>query len=82
MLNDVEYAKIAVSVAAVDKLKSGHIIGLGAGSTVNWFLYALAFKLRQCPDFELSCFASAEQTKALAEKLRLPLIDEHEFDSK
>ena len=63
--------KKAVAEAALDYIESGWIIGVGTGSTVNFFIDALAKVKGKIDGAVASSCASAERLK----KARIPVVD-------
>jgi ribose 5-phosphate isomerase A len=59
--------------AAAELVEPGMIVGLGTGSTANWFVRALAVR-----DIEIRGVPTSEATADLARLLKIPLIDLNE----
>jgi ribose 5-phosphate isomerase A len=70
---DVEYEKKAAAEAAVELVGDGSVVGLGTGSTVTYFLSALARR-----KLELRCVATSPATEKAARELGIPV---EPFDS-
>jgi ribose 5-phosphate isomerase A len=62
-----EQQKKAAAIAALDYIKPGMKVGLGTGSTANYFIAALAEKARAGLDIE--CVATSRQSHELASAL-------------
>lgn len=67
--------------AAVDLVRSGMVLGLGHGSTVQFALEALAAKLRTGELKDITAIPSSNQTEAEAQLLGIPLSDLSEHTS-
>ncbi|EUJ39259.1 ribose-5-phosphate isomerase RpiA [Brochothrix campestris] len=68
--------KQAAGERAVDYIKDGMIVGLGTGSTVFYFLQALAKKVAE--GLQVTGVVTSMQTAALAKELNIPLMDLNE----
>jgi ribose 5-phosphate isomerase A len=68
---DQEALKKAVAVAALDYIEPNTVLGVGSGSTVNYFIDALKSVKGKIEAAVASSNASAERLKALS----IPLID-------
>ena len=55
---------------AVNWVESGMTIGIGTGTTINWFIKALAKKIEA--GFVCTGVPTSEQTKKLASELKIP----------
>lgn len=69
--------KRAVAEAALKQVPQGRIIGVGTGSTVNFFIDALATMRDRIPGTVSSSERSTERLKALG----IPVLDLNEVDS-
>ena len=61
--------------AAIQHLRSGTAIGLGTGSTVDYFLVALAAALKSGRLKDVRGVPTSEQTQRRAHELGIPVID-------
>lgn len=64
--------KQAAGQKAIDEIKEGMTIGLGTGSTVYYFLEALAEKVAN--GFEITGVATSQKTIDLAKKWKIPML--------
>ncbi|MET1248746.1 ribose-5-phosphate isomerase RpiA [Sporolactobacillus sp. STCC-11] len=64
--------KQAAGQKAIDEIKEGMTIGLGTGSTVYYFLEALAKKVAD--GFELTGVATSQKTINLAKEWKIPML--------
>jgi len=64
---------------AVNWVESGMTIGIGTGTTINWFIKALAKKIEA--GFVCTGVPTSEQTKKLASELKIPLLELNDVDS-
>lgn len=76
----IERAKQAASLAALDLVKPGTRVGLGTGSTVDFFLQGLAGKIRQGFQIE-GGVPTSKATERRARELGIPLISEPDYHS-
>ncbi len=69
--------KKAAALEALKLVKPGMKLGLGTGSTANFFIEALAAKVKK--GLDVKCVPTSKATKDLAEKLGIPLtrLDAH-----
>lgn len=72
-LSPAEAQKRAAGRRAVDYVESGQVIGLGTGSTVRYFLEALAERVRQ--GLSVAGVPTSTDTETLARQLGIPLTD-------
>jgi ribose 5-phosphate isomerase A len=70
----IEDAKKAAGRAAADLIKHDMIVGLGTGSTANYFIEALAFRVKQGLHLK-AVVASSKRSHDLAKHLSLPVQD-------
>src|SRR3990167_3349301 len=71
MVMDKEAGKKSAAYAALDFIKDDMVIGVGSGSTVDYFIEALASVKQKIEGAVASSLASAEKIKALS----IPLLD-------
>ncbi|MGB0498546.1 MAG: ribose-5-phosphate isomerase RpiA [Rubricella sp.] len=70
--NPSDIAKIVSARAALAEVADGMKLGLGTGSTAEWFVKLLALHMRNT-GIEVICVPTSDRTGALAEKLGIPL---------
>lgn len=70
---DINPAKYAAAHAATDLILTQTRVGLGTGSTVNFFLEALAEKYKK-ENLEIECITTSKATEKRALDLGLPVI--------
>lgn len=77
MLSSEEIKKLAGN-AAIDLVQPGMTLGVGTGTTVYWFIMALAEKVQN----GLACRAvpTSRQTEALARQYHIPLLALNDAD--
>jgi len=77
-LSDADLAKRAAGLRALDHVEDGMRIGLGTGSTADWFVKALGEKVRGGGLGKVVGVPTSLRTGALAEreKIRLTTLDE------
>lgn len=68
-----DLAKQAAGYAAADLIKNGMTVGLGTGSTSEYFIHRLSERCRE--GLNIVAVASSLRSKALALRLNIPLID-------
>jgi ribose 5-phosphate isomerase A len=68
---DLNHFKKQAACKAVDLIQSGMTLGLGTGSTVEHFIYALAQRVRQ--GLAISGIPTSEATRRLAQEQGIPL---------
>lgn len=66
--------KRAAALAAVDELPDEGVIGLGTGSTVRWFVEAVAARVQQ--GHRYVAVPTSNETRTLASALGIPLADD------
>ncbi|HSC39573.1 MAG TPA: ribose-5-phosphate isomerase RpiA [Chitinophagaceae bacterium] len=71
MLSQEEIKKM-VGAAAIDLVQPGMTLGVGTGSTVYWFIMALAEKVKN--GLECKAVPTSKQTEALARQHNIPLV--------
>lgn len=72
-MTKVETEKQLVGEAAADYVQSGMVIGLGTGSTAYYAVRRIGQKVRE--GLDIQAIPTSEQTRVLAEKENIPLID-------
>jgi ribose 5-phosphate isomerase A len=60
--------------AAIGELKSGHVVGLGTGSTADFFLRALSAALRDGRLRDIRGVPTSKQSERRANELGIPLV--------
>jgi ribose 5-phosphate isomerase A len=70
---NVEQEKQLAGEKAVDYAQSGMVVGLGTGSTANYAIRALGQRIRE--GLSIRAIPTSEQTRQLAEKAQIPLVD-------
>lgn len=77
-LSEADLAKRAAAARALDLVESGMKLGLGTGSTADWFTRLLGEKVRAGELAKLSCVPTSLRTGELAEaqRIRLTTLDE------
>lgn len=65
--------KKLVAECAVKEVSDGMVVGLGTGSTANYFIEALA-KRRSAENLQITCVASSVVSLLKAQSLALPMI--------
>lgn len=77
-LTDADSAKRAAALRALDFVESGMRLGLGTGSTADWFVRVLGEKVRAGALEHVTGVPTSLRTGALAEreKIRLTTLDE------
>lgn len=74
----IEAGKQAAAEAAMDFVQDGQLIGLGTGSTVKYFLQALAIRIQK--GLHIQGIPTSDTTRRLAEQFKIPLLpDEGEW---
>jgi ribose 5-phosphate isomerase A len=73
-----DVAKKAAGVYAADFVKQGMTIGIGSGSTVQWFIEELGKRVRQ--GLMLTAVPTSRTTAQLASQVGIPLIDLSNID--
>ena len=63
---------------AVKWVESGMTVGIGTGTTISWFIKALAKKIES--GFLCTGIPTSEQTKKLATELKIPLLELNDVD--
>jgi len=71
VLSNQESLKEAAAYAALDYIEHGMIVGVGSGSTVNYFIEGL----RKVKNKIEACVASSDETAKKLKALAIPLID-------
>lgn len=72
-MSDRDEQKARAAARAVEEVKSGMILGLGSGTTMDFVLQALAARIKS--GLKLAGVPSSERTAAEAERLGIPLTD-------
>lgn len=65
--------KQQIAQFAADQIEYGMLVGLGTGSTANWFIDALAFKVRE-EGIKISTVASSVISAIKAQQAGLPVL--------
>ncbi len=73
-VNDIAAEKRAAADAALAELPARGVIGLGTGSTAAFFLEALALRVRSGASYV--GVPTSKASRALAERLGIPLLDD------
>lgn len=76
----IRAAKSAAATAAVKLIINDTIVGLGTGSTVNYFLNGLAKRYKE-ENLNIECIATSQKTEIRAKDLGLPVIPFLEVDA-
>ncbi len=71
--------KKSAALAVLPKIQNGMKVGLGTGSTANYFIHALAEKVNE--GLQVQCVPTSEATAKLAQSLGLKLttLEDHPF---
>lgn len=71
--------KKSAALAVLPKIQNGMKVGLGTGSTANYFIHALAEKVKA--GLQVDCVPTSEATAKLAQSLGLKLttLEDHPF---
>jgi ribose 5-phosphate isomerase A len=77
---EIEISKKSAGVKALEYVPDGVVLGLGTGSTVNYFLEGLAEKIKK-ERLELVGIPSSRATENLARKLGIPVTNFNEHPS-
>jgi ribose 5-phosphate isomerase A len=72
-LTDADMAKRAAAVRALEEVRDGMRLGLGTGSTADWFVRALGAKVREGSLRHVFGVPTSIRTGELAERERIPL---------
>ena len=72
-MNDRDEQKARAAARAVEEVKSGMVLGLGSGTTMNFVLEALAGRIKE--GLKIAGVPSSERTAAEARRLGIPLAD-------
>lgn len=78
--DNLNEAKKAAGVKAVEFVKEGMLLGLGTGSTVYYFIEALAQKCRE-EGLKVQALATSKKSEALAQAHGIPLLSPGEVNS-
>lgn len=76
-MTSTDQTKKAAALAAIEYVESGSVIGVGTGSTVKFFVEALA-KVKNKID---GAVASSRETEQLLKAANIPVFDLNEFSS-
>jgi ribose 5-phosphate isomerase A len=71
----VDQFKKAAAIAAVDRISSGQVVGLGTGSTVRFAILELGERLRQGRLGDVLGIPTSEETAALAVQEGITLVE-------
>ncbi len=74
-----ELGKKTAAAMALGHVKSGMTLGLGSGSTADWFVRLLGERLAE-GDLDIACTATSKRTEALARECGIPLRALDDFD--
>ena len=80
-MSDQEKLKALAGEYAVKLIRNNMIVGLGTGSTVKYFLQALANKIRSGELENIKGIPSSLQTEAISRDLQIPLTTYHEYQT-
>lgn len=80
-MSDQEKLKAQAGEYAVKLIRNNMIVGLGTGSTVKYFLQALANKIRNGELENIKGIPSSLQTEAISIDLQIPLTTYHEYQT-
>ena len=69
---DQDIGKRAAGVQAADFIQDDMIVGIGTGSTAYYFIEALAGRCKE--GLKITAVASSDHSKALAQKMHIPLV--------
>ncbi len=72
---ETERHKKAAAVAAVERIQSGQVVGLGTGSTVRYFIEELGERLRQGRLGDVVGIPTSDETAALAARQGIQLTE-------
>ncbi len=72
---NIEALKQQAAVQALAHVQSGMTLGLGSGSTANYFIKALGEKLKKGELKNIVGVPSSQRSEALAKELGIPLIE-------
>ena len=75
----MEKAKCAAAARALLEVGGGMRLGLGTGSTANWFVKLLGQKIRQ-DGLKLFAVPTSKRTEALARSEGIPVLNPDEFE--
>ncbi|MEI6242351.1 MAG: ribose-5-phosphate isomerase RpiA [Chlamydiota bacterium] len=73
---EIEEKKKAAAEKAVSLIQNKMIVGLGTGSTVNYFIDSLAKKCKQ--GLSIEAVASSQASSQRAKNLKIPMIDNNQ----
>lgn len=77
-MNEVEVGKMQAASAAVELVEDGMVVGLGTGSTANYFLAMLAERVRE--GLRVTGIPTSQATHRLAEQAGIALIGVEQAD--
>ena len=75
MAVNLEHLKQQAALYALEHVQSGMTIGLGSGSTANYFIKALGQKLKQGELRDIVAVPSSQRSEVLAQELGIALIE-------
>ena len=75
---EIELQKELLGKHAADQVQEGCLLGIGTGSTVHYFIKALAKRVRQ--GLSVRCVSSSYDSQDLGESLGIPFIEINEVD--
>ena len=70
---DLELLKQQAAIYALEHVQSGMVVGLGSGSTANYFIKALGEKLKRGELSDIVGVPSSKRSEDLAKELDIPL---------
>jgi len=74
-----ELGKKTAATMALGHVKSGMALGLGSGSTADWFVRLLGARMAQ-ERLDIACAATSKRTETLARECGIPLRALDDFD--
>jgi ribose 5-phosphate isomerase A len=74
-----ELGKKTAATMALDHLRDGMAVGLGSGSTADWFVRLLGARMRE-GGLDIACTATSKRTETLARKECIPLRPLDDFE--
>ena len=76
---NINLQKKSAAQAAVDYIDDGMIVGLGTGSTANYFIEALSKKIKAA-NWHLTCVTTSTKSQQLAESLGIHVVSIDDID--
>ena len=71
---DIETCKKNAALAATTLIEDKMAIGLGSGTTIRYFIEAIAARIQK--GLQITCAPSSKNTRIFAQKLNIPLFDD------